>query len=78
MDLTGWLEYFVTGLDTQLGEVKERGKLAIQVDVLIRQQGLNARQGIALRHLLLHGFVVNPDFTKRSSRTSIGERFSGI
>ena len=66
MDLTGWLEYFVTGLDTQLAEVTERGKLAIQVDVLIREHGLNARQGIALRHLLLPRFVVNPDF--RSAR----------
>ena len=55
MDLTGWLGYFVAGLATQLGEVTERGRLAIQVDVLTREHGLNARQGIALRHLLLHG-----------------------
>ena len=78
MDLTGWLEYFVTGLDTQLGEVTERGKLAIQVYVLIRQQGLNARQGIALRHLLLPRFVVNPDLRSARPGLSIGERFSGI
>jgi hypothetical protein len=31
MDLTGWLDYFVTGLATQLEEVKERGRLAIQL-----------------------------------------------
>ncbi len=55
LDLTGWLEYFVTGLATQLGEVTQRGRLAIQVDVLSREHGLNTRQGIALRHLLLHG-----------------------
>ncbi len=30
MDLTGWLEYFVAGLETQLEEVKERGKQAIR------------------------------------------------
>ena len=34
MDLTGWLEYFVTGLDTQLTEVKERGRQAIHLDVI--------------------------------------------
>ena len=55
MDLTGWLDYFVAGLATQLTEVTERGKQAIQIDVLIRERGLNARQGIALRHLFLHG-----------------------
>ena len=31
MDLTGWLEYFVAGLDTQLAEVYERGRQAIHI-----------------------------------------------
>src|SRR5262245_65238110 len=30
MDLTGWLDYFVEGLATQLDEVTERGKRAIR------------------------------------------------
>lgn len=51
MDLTGWLDYFVAGLATQLEEVKERGRLAIQADVLIQQHQLNERQATALRHL---------------------------
>ncbi len=33
LDLTPWLEYFVGGLDTQLAEVRERGRQAILVDV---------------------------------------------
>ena len=80
MDLTGWLEYFVTGLDTQLREVTERGKLAIQVDVLIREHGLNARQGIALRHLLLNGWLsiqtfegLVPDVNRRTLQRDLKE-----
>lgn len=52
MNLTGWLEYFVTGLATQLEEVKERGRQAIQVDLLAREHGLNERQVVMLRHLM--------------------------
>lgn len=55
MDLTGWLDYFVVGLATQLTEVTERGKLAIQVDLLRREHGLNDRQAVALRYLLQQG-----------------------
>jgi Fic family protein len=55
MDLTGWLDYFVTGLATQLEEVKERGRLAIQADVLSRKHRLNERQAAAIRHLLAEG-----------------------
>lgn len=55
MDLTGWLDYFVTGLATQLEEVKERGRLAIQADVLSREHQLNDRQAMAIRHLLTEG-----------------------
>lgn len=55
MDLTGWLEFFVDGLATQLGEVKARGELAIRRDVLVKQHGLNERQAVALEQLLLVG-----------------------
>lgn len=57
MDLTGWLEYFITGLATQLDEVKTRGKLAIQADVLARELRLNERQTVALQYLLEHGEI---------------------
>lgn len=55
MDPTGWLEYFVTGLATQLDEVKEKGRQAIQVDVLSQTHRLSERQAAALRHIIQHG-----------------------
>ncbi len=35
MDMTGWLEYFVEALTTQLAEVSQRGEQAIRWDMLI-------------------------------------------
>lgn len=54
MDMTGWLEYFVKGLATQLGEVAERGKKAMKADLIAQQHQLNQRQAKALRFLLDH------------------------
>ena len=36
MDMTGWLDYFSTGLETQMIEVKERTEQVIRRDVLIQ------------------------------------------
>jgi Fic family protein len=44
MDLTGWLEFFVAGLSTQLQEVKAKGEQAIRADVIATAKKLNARQ----------------------------------
>lgn len=52
MDLTGWLEFFVEGLATQLTEVKERGEIAIRSDVIAQAHHLNERQSAAVRHLM--------------------------
>jgi Fic family protein len=52
MDLTGWLEFFVDGLATQLSEVKAQGELAIRRDVLVSTHGLSPRQAVAVEHLL--------------------------
>ncbi len=54
LDLTGWLEYFVTGLATQLNEVEIRGKSALQIDALAEQYHLNERQSKVLRYLFHH------------------------
>jgi len=54
MDMTGWLEYFVKGLSTQLQEVSERGKKAMKADLVAKQHELNERQTKALRFLLDH------------------------
>jgi Fic family protein len=52
MNLTGWLEYFVEGLATQMNEVKQRGELVIRRDVIARKHGLNERQAEVVEVLL--------------------------
>ena len=37
IDLTGWLEYFVTGLQTQMIEVRDRGEQVIKRDLIVQQ-----------------------------------------
>ena len=64
MDVTGWLEYFVEGLTTQLTEVRERGEQAIRRDVLIKEHGLSERQTKALGHILEHGSLTIQDFER--------------
>ncbi len=55
MDLTGWLEFFVTGLATQLQEVRTKGEQAIRADVLASEKGLNERQTILVNALAERG-----------------------
>ncbi len=62
MDMTGWLDYFTTGLETQMIEVKERGEQVIRRDVLVQKHGLNERQGKALGYLLQNGKLTIQDF----------------
>lgn len=62
MDLTGWLDFFVDGLATQMVEVTERGRRAIRAAVLARQHSLNARQIVAMRFLLEHGKITIQDY----------------
>ena len=52
MDLTGWLEFFIAGLATQLGEVVASGKRAMFTDVVAREYGLNSRQALVVGGLL--------------------------
>jgi len=52
MDMTGWLDYFVTGLETQMVEVRGRSEQGIRRDVLVKQHGLNERQAKALGLLM--------------------------
>ncbi len=52
MDLTGWVEFFVAGLATQLGEVGASGKRAMFTDVVAREYGLNSRQALVVGGLL--------------------------
>jgi len=62
MDMTGWLEYFIEGLGTQLAEVRKRGEQAIRRDVLIKEHGLSDRQAKALGHIIEHGSLTIQNF----------------
>jgi Fic family protein len=62
MDLTGWLDYFVEGLATQMDELTELGKRVIRRNILARQYGLNERQLRAVGHLLENGRLTVQDF----------------
>ncbi len=70
LDLTGWLEYFVEGLSTQLSEVRQRGKRAIKVDILAKRHELSERQVKALCHVLEHGSLTIKDYENLCSGIS--------
>ena len=50
--MTGWLEYYCVGLETQMIEVKNRGEWVIKRDILRNKHGLNDRQIKVLDYLL--------------------------
>lgn len=60
MDMTGWLEYFVTGLRLQMKEIKDKGEQIIKQDSAlqkIKRLGLNTRQEKAIKYLLRTGAI---------------------
>ena len=64
MDMTGWLEYFVEGLATQMAETKERGEKAIRTDVLAKAHGLSDRQALALGYVLEQDGLTIQDYER--------------
>jgi len=62
MDMTGWLEFFIEGLSTQLAEVRARGEQAIRRDVLIKEYSLTDRQAKALGYIVKNGSLTIQDF----------------
>lgn len=78
MDMTDWLDYFITGLETQMIEVKGRSEQVIRRDVLVQKHGLNERQSKALGFMLenkklnIHDFEeICPDVNRRSLQRDI-------
>ena len=70
MDMTGWLEYFVTGLRLQMKEIKEKGEQTIRQDTKlqkIKRLGLNARQEKAIKYLLRTGAISVGEYTAAAS-----------
>ncbi len=55
MDMTNWLEYYITGLSTQMNEVKKRGEMAIKADLIAQKYGLSERQKKAIGHAVSKG-----------------------
>lgn len=70
MDLTCWLEYFLEGLATQLGEVRQRGEQVIRRDILAKERGLSERQTKALGHVMEHGNLTIQDYVALCPRTN--------
>jgi Fic family protein len=64
MELTGWLDYFVEGLATQMDEVRERGQRVIRRDVIVRKYELNGRQALAVGYLLENPKLRIEDFER--------------
>jgi Fic family protein len=64
MDMTGWIEYFIEGLATQLAEVRQRGEQAIRRDVLVKKHGLSDRQAKAIQHILEYGSLTIQEFER--------------
>jgi len=62
MDMTGWLDYFITGLETQMIEVKERGEQVIRRDVLTQKHNLNERQTKAIEYILQYDRFTIQDY----------------
>jgi Fic family protein len=80
MDMTGWVEYFVHGLSTQLQEVKSLGKQAIEQDVMAKQHHLSDRQKSAIEYILKHDGIsiqqfesICPDVTRRTLQRELKE-----
>jgi Fic family protein len=81
MDLTNWLDYFITGLETQMTEVKQRGEQVIQRDVLVQKHDLNKRQGMALEFLMQYGKMTIQDFESicpKVNRRSLQRDLKGL
>ena len=70
MDMTGWLEYFIEGVATQMQEMVERGKEIIRLDMVTRDYDLSKRQAIALGYVLEHGVMTIQNYEQLCSETN--------
>jgi Fic family protein len=62
MDMTSWLDYFVTGLETQMIEVRDRSEQVIRRDLLVQQHSLNERQAKAIGYLMQNAELTIQEF----------------
>jgi Fic family protein len=64
MDMTGWIEYFVEGLATQLKEVQEKAERVIKRDVLAKKYELKNCQQRAVAFILGQGTMTIQEYQK--------------
>jgi Fic family protein len=67
MDMTGWLEYFVDGLRSQMKEIQGKGKKIITADKVVKRfedNGLNDRQAKIIRYLVVNAKITNDECQK--------------
>jgi len=70
MDMTGWLEYFTIALATQMREVTQLGRQAIQKDMIVKANNLNERQAVAVGEIFQHGRLTIADLERLCPDTS--------
>ena len=70
MDMTGWLEYFTIALATQMREVTQLGRQAVQKDMIVKEHNLNERQAVAVGEMLDHGRLTIADMERLCPATS--------
>jgi Fic family protein len=64
MDLTGWLDFFVEGLATEMDEVTERGKRVIRRDAIAQKFDLSSRQALAVGYLIENPLLRIEDYER--------------
>jgi Fic family protein len=64
MDLSGWLDFFVQGLATQLREVRSLGETALRHEALAQEHQWNERQVLAMAHLAEQGVLEIQSFER--------------
>jgi len=67
MDMTVWLEYFITGLRSQMRDIQDKGKKIIENDIKlekIKKVGINARQEEAIRFILKNDKITVNNYQK--------------
>lgn len=62
MDMTNWLEYYITGLSTQMNEVRERGEMAIKADLIAQKHALSERQKKAIGFAFSKGSITIKEY----------------
>ncbi len=70
MDMTAWLEYFITGLRSQMMEIQEKGEQIIKQDAAfqkIKRLGMNARQEKAIKYLFKKGTISAGEYQSAAS-----------